>query len=84
MYNKILKELEKGNALVLEVSGVYDDCLNRHRLITPESCEYTNNSNEFETSCFTKFIIQNPKSTIKAMQNFDRLTNLKVTGFQIL
>jgi len=64
MYKKILKELNRGNCVLLDVRYKYrpKKYWDRFRLITPASCSYILHESEicdqdsFNESCFMRFI----------------------------
>lgn len=91
-YKKLLKELEKGNAVLLEAAGLRQ--YPRYRLITPSNCEFifvdffadSKNTN-FSKSCFLDYIPQEkltPEIIINRMQAFDKKLRLEIRKMQVL
>lgn len=77
IYRKILKELEKGNAVLLQVNivGTFYNQPDRYRLVTPINCYYARFSEyhigEFSKSCFVSN--NNAFDIIKRMEKFDEI-----------
>ena len=92
-YKKLLKELEKGNAVLLDVVGLFDIAKDRYRLVSPEKCEYDNvyilnlPDTCFSKSCFIKVLpehLLNPESIVTRMEQFDGDNGLEIRKMQVL
>jgi hypothetical protein len=85
MYKKILKELKKGNAVLVEVKTHSSF---RYRLLTSESCKYDyvdlRATSTFDKSCFMYNELLNPKNIIERMEKFDSDFGFKITEIQVL
>lgn len=88
-YKKLLSELKKGNAVLLEVCGNKRGLLHkdRYRIVTPHTCEYDVIIGLpfyiFSPSCFC----MTPRSTenlINSMIAHDRMYKLKIVKMQVL
>jgi len=90
IYKKLLKELEKGNVVLLAV-GTYL-VFERYRLVTPNNCEYsfidglTEEGRYFSKSCFipAASFLEVPKGIVDEMYKYDQTHNLKITKMQVL
>lgn len=74
MYEKLQKELDKGNAVLVEVD-LFGTSTRRYRLVTPKNCQYVddhlNIDGKFYKSCF----VQNKKDIVRDMQVYDRINS---------
>lgn len=85
IYKKILKELEKGNAVLLEVNGW--DRLPRYRIVTPTDCKYKIDKEEaleFSQSCFMNHIKATPLNIVTRMEEYDGENGLKIISIRVL
>lgn len=85
IYKKLLKELEKGNAVLLEVNGW--DRFPRHRIVTLTDCKYKldcEDSPEFSQSCFMNHIKTTPLNIVTRMKEYDKENNLEIISMQVL
>ena len=84
MYNLILKELKKGNSILIEVDDLNMSIYKRYRLLTPKSCKFDwiqKTNGNFINSCFLdyfKFIDINPDLIILQMKKYDSINSLKI------
>jgi hypothetical protein len=88
MYTKLLKELNKGNAVLLEIISRNPSCyLPRYRIVTSNSCEYSMiySQEAFNISCFmhSRFNM-NAESIVEEMQRFDLNHNYKIKKLSII
>lgn len=88
MYKKLLKELIKGNAVLLEVVSKRGTCyLPRYRLVTADSCEYSMlySYSAFATSCFmhSQFNM-NASSIVFEMQRFDIAHGYEIKKLEVI
>lgn len=84
-YKKLLKELEKGNAVLLEVNG--RDRFPRHRIVTPTDCKYKldcEDSPEFSQSCFMNHIKTTPLNIVTRMEEYDGNNGLEIISMRVL
>jgi hypothetical protein len=99
IYKKILKELEKGNAVQLQVEEKDKLCdyNARFRLVTPLTClfgyvmSFSWSSKKLNTSCFlSKGLLkytpkeQLPIYIVARMEQYDRMCGLKIKNIQVL
>ena len=86
IYKKLLKELEKGNAVLLCVRIAFN--FSRIRLVTPNDCEYMNlDSNEeyFERSCFVcDGVYLTPLNIVNEMIAYNRFLEVTSIKMQVL
>lgn len=89
-YKKLLKELEKGNAVLLDVAGLFNTAKDRYRLVSPETCEYTLadfKGTNLSKSCFIDVIPEyflSSKVIVKRMAQFDGNNGLEIRKMQVL
>lgn len=88
MYDKLLKELKKGNAILVEVSADHPggQC-NRHRLVTPNGCFYVLMAANFvpHRSCFVPPLRRDrtPENIVARMKQYD-MHFREITKMQVL
>jgi len=84
MYEKLQKELDKGNAVLVEVGRDYSDSI-RYRLVTLENCEYADDypglvHSIFNDSCF----VRRKKNIVKDMEVYDITFERSITKMLVL
>jgi hypothetical protein len=88
MYTKLLKDLNKGNAVLLEVNCIgKKSFLPRYRLVTANSCEYSMlfSAFGFSTSCFMwRRFNMNAKSIVFEMQYFDEAHHYEIKKLTVI
>lgn len=97
IYNEILKELNKGNAVLMEldVDSIMNGSYVRYRLVTPDYCEYANQfvgegkrivmMEDFRQSCFIKIdLALTPKDIMQLMKDFDYKWRIRPVHFEVI
>jgi hypothetical protein len=100
MYKKLLRELNKGNAVLLEVVEKRHsflpgrDWVSRYRLVTPSSCKYSflfsDKFERFKVSCFmhqnglVKITPYTPNYIVDAMKKYDKDDHYKIVKLQVI
>lgn len=84
MYQKLQKELDKGNAVLVEVD-IYEISHTRWRLVTPENCEFTNDYlDETDSTFFKSCFVRRKKSIVKNMQVYDKVAGNFIVKMLVL
>lgn len=82
-YSDILKELKKGNAVLIYAEN--ENSFERVRVVTPIGCEYFSHKDVFSESCFMSNIIETtPEDIIKNMMRYDLICHIKIIEFSII
>jgi hypothetical protein len=90
-YENLLKELKKGNAVLVEVEHRMWCSYDRYRIVTPDFCEFDYiyfedfMSSGFSPSCFVlKHRTLEAEAMVSQMKRYDKREKLQITKMQVL